>query len=144
MQPISVARIAIGILVAACAVSARAQPAPQPSAPQTYPKRLTAAELRERNVVARTSYVPGRFGPKTNVAYFTPDGKIKFRSPDIWDTGTWRIMDDGQLCTKYTKLRNGQETCQTIYLTGPDTTEAHLPDGTILKALSVVGNPEGL
>src|ERR1700731_3519833 len=94
-------RIAIGIMAAACAVPGRAQLAPQPSAAQTYPKLLTAADLRERFAVAYTTYSAGNFGPKTYAVYFTPDGKIKFRSPDMSDTGTWRITDDGHLCTKY-------------------------------------------
>jgi hypothetical protein len=143
MRPI-VAVCIVGVVAAPYAPPAQAQVGSPSSAAQGYPRKLTAADLRERLSVARTSYSPGNFGPKTNAAYFSPDGNIKFRSPDIWDTGTWKITEDGLLCTKYTKLRNAQETCQTVYLTGPDTMESHLPNGTIVKSTSVVGNPEGL
>jgi hypothetical protein len=114
------------------------------SGAQAQPHKLSAAELRALNSVPHTSYVAGRFGPNTSVAYFTPDGQIKFRSPDLHDAGTYRITDDDKLCTKYRTIRSGLENCQDIYQIGPDTYESHLPNGTIVKSRSVPGNPEGL
>jgi hypothetical protein len=66
------------------------------------------------------------------------------RSPDVSDTGTYRITDDDMYCSKYRKLRDGVETCQTIWQTGPNTYETHLPNGTVIKGTIVPGNPEGL
>ena len=37
----------------------------------------------------------------------------RMRSPDISDTGTFRITDDDMYCSKERQLRNGAETCQT-------------------------------
>jgi len=92
----------------------------------------------------RTSYIAGDWGPKTYAIYYTPDGQIKAHwLPHGWDTGTYKVTDDGKFCTKYGTLRNGVENCWDIYQTGPDTYEAHLPDGTIVHATHVPGNPEG-
>ena len=110
-----------------------AQSASQATGAQVQPRRLTAVELRALNSVPHTSYVAGNYGPNTNVAYFTPDGQIRFRSPNLHDVGTYRITDDGKLCTKYKTLRDGVENCQDIYQTSPDTFESQLPNGRIVK-----------
>jgi hypothetical protein len=116
---------------------------PQPTA-VAQPHKLTADELRALNSAPHTSYAAGNYGPKTNVAYFLPDGHIKFRSPDVHDVGVYRITDDGKLCTKYETLRGGLENCQDVYQTGPDSYESHLPNGTIVRSKNAPGNPEGL
>ena len=105
---------------------------------------LAAAELRAMFAVPHTTYSPGSYGPKTNVGYYA-NRQIKFRSPGITDTGTYRITDQGQFCAKYQKIGDGNENCQDIYQVAPDTYEAHLPNGTIVRgATNVPGNPEGL
>ena len=108
------------------------------------PHKLTAAELQAMFAAPHTTYSPGSYGPNTNVGYYA-DGQIKFRNSEINDSGTYTISDKGQLCTKYRTFRGGSENCQDIYQVGPDTYEAHLPNGTIIKgARNVPGNPEGL
>jgi len=49
---------------------------------------------------------------------------------DFTDTGTWRIKD-GRLCTRWTKIRNGEEACVTVYKTGERARASFLPDGTL-------------
>src|SRR5690242_17795240 len=65
------------------------------------------------------------------------DGHIHVKSPDFNDVGTYRITDDGMFCTKYNKIRGGQETCQIVWQTGPDTIEAHLPNGQVAKVTAM-------
>jgi hypothetical protein len=121
-----------------------AQTASQTPGAQQYPHQLTGAEVRAR-VSDSTAYTAGNFGPKTYAVYYSAGGQIKIRSPDFQDVGTYRITDDGQFCTKYNKMRNGQETCQTLWQTGPDAFENHLPNGQIIKSTGrAPGNPEGL
>jgi hypothetical protein len=129
-------KLMLAFLTILASGSAVAQaPAPVP------PHRLTGAEIRALG--EHTSYSAGRFGPKTSTAYFTPDGQVRVRSPDVSDTGTYRITDDDMYCSNR-KLRDGVETCQTIWQTGPNTYETHLPNGTVIKGTIVPGNPEGL
>ena len=138
------------VLLAACQVSPNATPSASQlnsskdaASASSQPRKLTGAEVRAA-YVGNTSYVSGRFGPKSSAAYASPDGTLRMRSPDISDTGTYRISDEGLYCSKWTKLRGGVETCPVVYQTGEDTFEAHLPNGTTIKVLVVPGNPESL
>ena len=110
---------------------------------QQYPYQLTAAELRSK-VPDSTSYGIGAYGPNTFVSYRSPDFRIHLRGPGFEDFGTYRITDGGMLCTKYSKVRDGLEVCQTIWQSGPDSIEARLPNGQIFKGVWVPGNPEHL
>ncbi|HEY2616327.1 MAG TPA: hypothetical protein VGI78_03215 [Acetobacteraceae bacterium] len=141
----SVAVSAIVLAMAGWAgVPSSAQTASQAAGAQQYPHRLTSAEIRNRQSDA-TFYTIGQYGPKTFTGYFSPGGQIKWRGPGAVDVGTWRVTDDDLLCTKYTRLRDGQETCQAIWQTGPDSFEARLPNGQIFRSSGrVSGNPEGL
>jgi hypothetical protein len=131
-------KLILAVVIALASGSALAQ-APAP----VQPHRLTGAEIRTA-YVGNMAYGFGRFGPKTITTYFAPDGQVRARSPDGSDTGTYRITDDDMYCSKYRKLRDGVETCQTIWQTGPNTYEAHLPNGSVVKVTIVAGNPEGL
>jgi hypothetical protein len=116
----------------------------QTIAPVSYPHQLTAAEIRTIKPNS-TDYAAGAWGIKTYATYYSPDGHIHYKGPDAEDFGTYRITDDGMICTKYQKYRNGLETCQTVWLTAPDTLETHLPNGGVVKPPArAAGNPEGL
>ena len=120
------------------------QTSPLISASGQYPHQLTAAEVRA-TMPNSTEYAIGNYGPKTYATYYSANGHIHFKGPDAEDFGTFRITDDGQMCTKYEQYRRGQETCQTVWLTAPNTLETHLPDGKIVKPTAwSAGNPEGL
>src|SRR5215467_238585 len=83
----SVSLLTAGLILAACQ-SGAPPTTPQPASTQVLaaasasPHKLTTAELRALNSAPHTAYSVGRFGPKTNAGYFTPDGQIRFRSPD--------------------------------------------------------------
>ena len=128
--------VAILIIAWSQSATSSAQPAPQG-------RPLTGAEIRAA-YLGNTSYSAGRFGPKTTAGYFSPDGTVKLRSPDISDVGTYNISDEGVYFSKFTKISIGTENCMTIYRIGQNLFEAHLTNGTVLQVLIVPGNPEGL
>jgi hypothetical protein len=140
----TVAAIAIALTVSAgVVIPGRTQTATQAPATQPQFRMLTGAEVRSA-FVGNTSYLSGQYGPKTFTAYFDLNGQVRLRSPTVQDVGTYKIGDDGTYCSKYTKIRDGVETCQTIYQAGPGAYETHLPNGNIIKTTIVSGNPEGL
>jgi hypothetical protein len=141
------------VLLAACqgapnAVPSASQPSPSKDVQDlaesaSQPRKLTGAQIRAA-YVGNTGYTAGKFGPKTSIGYFSPDGTLRMRSPDLSDIGTYKISDEGFYCSKWARLRGGVETCLAVYQTGEDTFEGHLPNGTVLKVSIVPGNPEGL
>jgi hypothetical protein len=133
-----------GLMVAGCqGGSGPTRTTPRASPAQPTAHQLSAAELRQRYAAGVTSYSSGSAGPRTFAGYYSPDGKIILHSPQMNDIGTYRIMDDGEFCTRYTTIRNGVETCQTMWQIDPNTVEGHLPNGAVIQATSVPGNPEG-
>jgi hypothetical protein len=133
------------VALAGCAGTTSSTQTSAPAAASVqYPHQLTAAEIRA-TMANSTEYAAGNWGLKTYATYYSANGHIHFKGPDDEDTGTFRITDDGLMCTKYDKYRKGQETCQTVWLTAPNTPETHLPDGKIVKPTAwSAGNPEGL
>jgi len=76
---------------------------------------LTQQQLEER--YARR--VDARFeSPRTarGTLSVMPDGSVRVRGT-LEDIGTWRIKD-GRFCTSYSKLRQGAESCFTLFRTG--------------------------
>ena len=100
------------------------------------PRKLSGPETVSV-LVGNTAHVLGRFGPNTTTIHYNRDGTIDWTSPDGRDSGTWRVSDDGLFCTKYKYLRNGVETCQNLWQTGPDAFEFRLPNGTVLGKGSI-------
>ena len=100
------------------------------------PRKLSGPETVSV-LVGNTAHVLGRFGPNTTTIHYNRDGTIDWTSPDGRDSGTWRVTDDGLFCTKYRNLRNGAETCQNLWQTGPDAFEFRLPNGTVMGKGSI-------
>ena len=76
---------------------------------------LTQQQLEERyarRVEARFENTLGGRGTQSVM----PDGPVHYRG-GLEDTGTWRIKD-GRFCTKFQKIRQGAESCFTVYRTG--------------------------
>jgi hypothetical protein len=61
---------------------------------------------------------------------YTQDGVAKIDWGRGADEGSWRIIG-GKFCTKYPKVRNGVETCFTVYKTGENEYKSILPDGSL-------------
>lgn len=131
LLPVLASLLVVDLALIGSALAGESKPDPSGLGLQ-QPRRLSGPEIVS-NLVGNTAHGPGRFGPNTTTIHYNRDGTIDLTSPDGRDSGTWKVTDDGLFCTKYRYLRNGAETCQTLWQTGPDTFEFHLPNGTILK-----------
>lgn len=106
-------------------------------------KKLDAAEIRDR-MVNMTTYTKGQDN-RDYMSYAAPDGTIRLRGGDFFDKGTYRIEADGRLCLKWEVIRDGVETCQTVWsANGKD--YFVLPDGNVSSVAykRAAGNPEHL
>ena len=103
---------------------------------------ITAETIRaalSRNTM--TSPVPGGFVD----LHFLGDGTLKFSSRvnNTVDTGVWRI-DGTAFCTKYQKVRQGQENCYSVVGLSDDSVVVRPPNGGISESKLQKGNPLGL
>jgi hypothetical protein len=95
---------------------------------------LTGDDIKAKVIGRQFSWrsVDGRFSGVVRYAkngVVTTSGNLPANLKS--DTGTWRLSGN-QLCTKFKKLRQGQETCPTYQLR---------PDGTIFSTNDVILTP---
>ncbi len=78
------------------------------------------------------------------MVYFSNDGAAHFREDTLADTGTWRVLPDGQVCSELPSISHGAETCFALARYG-DVILYQRPDGLALGSIRVVaGNPQNL
>jgi hypothetical protein len=78
------------------------------------------------------------------VAYFLPDGQVRFRVGTVADSGTWRATPDGRLCSSLVRIDGGAEQCYSLYRVG-SSYRFDRPDGNQVGSFQVVaGNPQSL
>jgi hypothetical protein len=78
------------------------------------------------------------------MVYFGNDGAAHFREDTLADTGTWRVLPDGQVCSELSSISHGAETCFALARYG-DVILYQRPDGLALGSIRVVaGNPQNL
>ncbi len=76
-------------------------------------------------------------------AWFTRDGRIRFRQGDFSDTGSWHVTTDNRLCSAMTRINTGIEQCYALYRDG--TNIAFERDGTRIGSFTVLsGDPMNL
>jgi len=79
-------------------------------------------------------------GPVNALAVFwAADGTQKMQTKSSTDSGTWRITPEGDFCGKWTKLRNGAESCAPVIDVGGGVFQWGNAKFRIL-----LGNPKGL
>lgn len=61
---------------------------------------------------------------------YTQDGTAKLSWNGGGAEGSWRISGD-KFCTKYATIRDGKETCFTMYKTGETEYKSFSPDGSL-------------
>jgi hypothetical protein len=77
-------------------------------------------------------------------AFFRRTGGVEFRQATIVDSGFWRILPDGRICSTLTRTNNGAEECYSLYRNGTNV-DYHRPDGNPLGTFTVeAGNPQNL
>src|ERR1700747_2184627 len=78
---------------------------------------------------------------ETYYAWFGPSGQIHYEQGAARDTGTWRILRDGSVCSLMTRRQDKGEQCYSLYRSGNVLTFDQ-PDGTTVGSFSVLaGNP---
>jgi hypothetical protein len=111
----SIAVIALCATVSACKTT---------EPPKPTGTALTGAQLQAIYASGKPVVSSGKSLESGNSWKLARDGKdqqmIKVANGDFSDTGTYRIADN-MICSKWKKIRDGAETCSTMYV---------LPDGT--------------
>jgi hypothetical protein len=114
------------------------------AAPLAAPGRIGASEIS--SLVAGNTAAGIAPDGQPYYAWFGPGGQLRFRQGGYTDVGTWRIGDDGLLCTAMTKVNGGLEECYVIYRTStPASLRFDRLDGTTGGHFSLLpGNPQAL
>lgn len=108
----------------------------------TAPMRLSATDIAATlsNNTAQGVSSNGR----AYAAYFSPDGRERFREGAFTDVGSWRVLPDGQFCSTLVQVSANAEQCYVMYRSG-NTITYQRPDGVTIGTVTVVpGNPQGL
>lgn len=79
------------------------------TAAATEAGRLTAEQVR-------STFIGREWTQGTGTFLFSPDGTYRYRDPQMSARGTWRMDDDGMLCT--VNSVSGVRTCYTFYRHG--------------------------
>jgi hypothetical protein len=69
-------------------------------------------------------------------AYFKRDGQLQFAEPNYRDSGAWRVLPDGSLCSQLNKANSGVEQCYVLYREG-NNIRFDRPDGGKVGAFTV-------
>jgi hypothetical protein len=120
-------------------------PPPAVATTTSAPVRLTSAQIT--SLLANNTAVGVSQSGQPYAVYFTSDGRAHFRggaAGDVTDTGTWRVLPDGQLCSRLPHVSNGAEECYILSRTG-NVTLFHRLDGVAIGSFRVLsGNIENL
>ena len=65
------------------------------------------------------------------------DGRVEIKWGSETDTGIYSIRD-GNFCSKYTKIRDGEESCVKIYKVGDNKYKSFKQDGTLNSEFSII------
>jgi hypothetical protein len=104
--------------------------------------RLTAAEVRI--LIAGNTAAGIAANGQPYYAYFRPDSAVAFRQADLADSGSWRVLPDGRICSTLTRINAGAEQCYSLYRNGTNV-DYHRPDGNRVGTFTVeAGDPQNL
>jgi len=81
------------------------------------------------------NYVSSKNGTTSLVQYF-PDGAQKINNPRITDEGTWKI-ENGEQCSKWTKIRKGAERCTVWFKVSSDKYEVYNRGGSKAGVITI-------
>jgi hypothetical protein len=110
--------------------------------PPSQPIRLTSVDIQSMLVNNTATGTAGN--GETYYAWFGPTGQIRFEQGTLRDTGTWRTLPDGRLCSLMTRHQADGEECYSLYRSG-DALTYDRPDGSPIGNFAVLaGNPRDL
>jgi hypothetical protein len=108
----------------------------------TLPARLSNNEIA--TLVAGNTATGIASSGQPYYLYFARDGRVRFRQGDFSDSGSWRVTNDGMLCTSMTKTNVGVEQCYALYREGTNVSFTR-PDGAKVGSFTVLaGDPQNL
>ena len=106
--------------------------------------QMTAAEVME-TMSGNTAVAPRRAGEGYYYLYRGDGGYQAMKSDNGFsDQGKWRVTDDGQVCSTWRKMRDGEERCVTLFSLGDNRYKFVRPDGSAGEFEVVSGNPKRL
>lgn len=116
--------------------------APAPIAMPGAPTRMSADEI----LAAFSNHTAQ--GVTTNgspyAVYFAFDGEERFRQGGLHDSGTWRVLPDGRLCSSLARVSDGNQQCYIMHRSG-QTVTFERADGVIVGSVVLrPGNPDNL
>lgn len=103
--------IAGAMLVIAGMTGCAATPTPDELREQGH-EPLTTSELRALFAGGATQHWEA--GRNSGTTEYMSDGSAQLVSGSFETAGSWRIAD-GQLCTQYADIRDGEESCLTVF-----------------------------
>lgn len=95
---------------------------------------LSAAQIQQL-VVGNTGSGPMSGSQVRYIIYTSADGNAELRLPTGIEAGKWRILSDGQFCTKWTNFHDAEEYCQRVY---PEGTGYKFVDRSMSSTLTFV------
>jgi hypothetical protein len=116
--------------------------APAPVAMPGKPVRMSANEITA--ALSNNSVRGVTTEGKPYMIYFAGNGHESFRQADFRDSGTWRVLPDGRLCSSLARVSDDTQQCYIMYRSGKTLT-FQSPEGVTVGNVTVVpGNPERL
>jgi hypothetical protein len=112
--------------------------APAPSVPM----RMSANEIVGAMANNTASGAAANGAPY--YAYFSANGEERFREGNFNDTGAWRVLADGRLCTQLPRVNNNAEQCYVLYRSGSLVTFQYLDGSQAGNFTLLAGNPQSL
>jgi hypothetical protein len=110
--------------------------------PETQPTRLDSAAIQ--STLVNNTVTGLASNGETYYAWFGPTGQVHYEQGAVRDTGTWRTLPDGKLCSQMARHQADGEQCYTLYRSGSVMTFEQA-DGNTLGSFSVLpGNPQDL
>jgi len=78
--------------------------------PTVYAQVVLSAEVIKQSFAGNTAEVINQ--SNSAFVFYAPDGAMRMLNQALWrDSGVWRVTPEGDLCGKWTKLRDGREVC---------------------------------
>lgn len=104
--------------------------------------RLTAIEVQTLMTGNTAAGIAANGQPY--YAFFRRNGGVEFRQATIVDSGSWRVLPDGRICSTLTNINSGTEQCYALYRNGTNV-DYDRPDGNRMGTFTVeAGNPQNL
>ncbi len=103
---------------------------------------LSAAQIEQAlagNTVTGTSSSGHDF-----TGFYGKDGKVRILVGSREDKGTWRVTKSNTICTKYSWIRGGSDSCRRWYKVGEEFQSVQLDGSSSSKFKIIQGNPQKL